>query len=243
MILTQMSRRLKMLSHLAVFSVFCAILIVGRLRYLAFTGGGTKEELFQTQSHLSGLLFLLWNMMLAWVPYIISLLLPYIARATRDSVWALVPTIFFWMLIFPNAPYLATDFSNIVSRMASSHPYDMTLYAFTAIMGLMLSFASLYEVQRFFMTRVGSVLSWMGTTTSLFVCSFGIYLGKYDGFSSWDLMLAPVDYAQALLHAALSPTWSQIGLTVVISSFLTLGYMQYFVYAYDLLPHREDNEG
>jgi uncharacterized membrane protein len=241
MILTHMSRRLKMLTHLAVFSVFCTILVVGRLRYFAFSGGDTQEALFQTQSHMSGLLFLLWNMMLAWVPYIISMLLPYIARATRDSGWALIPTILTWFLFFPNAPYLATDLSHITERMATSNPYDLGLYGFTSILGLLLSFASLYEVQRFFMTRVGSVLSWMGTMMAIFFCSFGIYLGKYDGFSSWDVFMAPSQYVQGLIQAAISPTWSQIGLTFGIATFLTFGYMQYFVYAFDLLPYRDDS--
>lgn len=51
--------------------------------------------------------FLIWNLFLAWVPFAFSKML-YAKKTGRK--WILYAVVFVWLIFFPNAPYIITDF-------------------------------------------------------------------------------------------------------------------------------------
>ena len=87
------------------------------------------------------------NLALAWIPYAISSRMA--AHFERKGARArfLVPAGAVWLLFFPNAPYILTDFVHLtyLSEPATVH-YDILLNAAAALTGLFLGLASLGHV-------------------------------------------------------------------------------------------------
>jgi uncharacterized membrane protein len=74
--------------------------------------------------------------------------------------------------------------------------------------------------------RLGFWVGWGFATVALVLSSFGIYLGRYLRFNSWDVLSNPLtlfyDIVDRLLHPFSFPgTW---GVTLVFGLFLLLGY-------------------
>src|SRR4030095_5082754 len=60
--------------------------------------------------------FLIWNLFLAWIPFIISYF-TYTAVLNRRQVLMLATVAaFFWLIFFPNAPYILTDFQHLAGN-------------------------------------------------------------------------------------------------------------------------------
>ena len=55
----------------------------------------------------------------------------------------------------------------------------------------MLGFVSLYLMQSVVARRFGRVASWLFVALAAGFCSFGIYLGRFLRFNSWDVFLRP----------------------------------------------------
>src|SRR5689334_5146048 len=61
-------------------------------------------------------IFLVWNLFLAWVPYGWSLWAASIQRRYPREWWRLLLPGALWLLFFPNAPYIITDFVHLYQR-------------------------------------------------------------------------------------------------------------------------------
>jgi len=59
---------------------------------------------------VGGVLYLVWNLVLAWIPFGFSMLADGLHRLYPRQWWWLVPPGVIWLLFFPNAPYILTDF-------------------------------------------------------------------------------------------------------------------------------------
>ena len=56
--------------------------------------------------------FLIWNLILAWIPLLLALIVYDRYRRGR-SVLVLAPALVLWLLFLPNAPYIVTDFVHL----------------------------------------------------------------------------------------------------------------------------------
>ncbi|MDD5721014.1 MAG: DUF1361 domain-containing protein [Candidatus Pacebacteria bacterium] len=131
--------------------------------------------------------YLIWNLFLAWIPYIISSY--FIKKETSISIF--IPLFIFWLLFFPNAPYLVTDVTHIVSSPASFVWYDSLLFFFFGWVGLLLGMVSLYRIHQYFKNHLSNFISELIIFVICFVSSFGVYLGRFERWNSWDLFLNP----------------------------------------------------
>ena len=168
--------------------------------------------------------FMIWNLLLALVPFVISTML----TAARGPLRArlLVPAGVAWLLFFPNAPYILTDFFHLEARPGVPLWYDLVLIASCAWNGLMLAYASLSDMQRLVQQRLGFWPGWAFAAVALLLSGFGIYLGRYLRFNSWNILTNPIalffDILNRVLHPFAFPgTW---GVTLVFGLFLLLGY-------------------
>ena len=96
-----------------------------------------------------------------------------------------------WLLFFPNAPYLLSDFIHLSERPSAPLWYDALMLSAFAWTALLLGFASLYLVQMLVRRFLGSVWSWLVVGVALALASFGVYLGRFMRFNSWDALLRP----------------------------------------------------
>ncbi len=200
--------RLTLLFVLAVSLALSGLLVLGRV---LITGQG----LF---------LFLLWNLFLALIPFALSTSIGLATGPLRARL--LLPVGAVWLLFFPNAPYILTDLFHLDHRLGVPRWYDLVLLLSCAWNGLMLAYASLADMQTLVQLRLGRAAGWAFATLALSLSSFGIYLGRFLRFNSWDVLTNPLtlfyDIADRLLHPFHHPaTW---GVTLVFGAFLLLGY-------------------
>lgn len=168
--------------------------------------------------------FLLWNLFLAFIPFGLSTMLGLSAGRLKARV--LLPVGLVWLLFFPNAPYILTDLFHLERRVSIPYWYDLALILSCAWNGLMLAYASLIDMQTLVARRLGTGAGWAFATVALLLSSFGIYLGRYLRFNSWDVVTNPLtlffDIVSRLLHPFSHPsTW---GVTLLYGVFLVLGY-------------------
>jgi uncharacterized membrane protein len=175
--------------------------------------------------------FLVWNLFLAWVPLAFAVAAYARARSRLDPLVAvlLVP----WLLFFPNAPYLLTDFIHLQEGPAPLW-YDALMLSAFAWTGLLLGFASLYLVQLILRRALGPVVAWLGVFGVLALSSVGVYIGRFIRLNSWDALLHPRSVVE-VVHARIvaePPEMAQalLGLTaflgvayLVVYSFASLG--------------------
>ncbi|TYZ10512.1 DUF1361 domain-containing protein [Hymenobacter lutimineralis] len=169
--------------------------------------------------------FLLWNLFLALIPFGLSTLL----RLTHGRLKArvLLPVGAVWLLFFPNAPYILTDLFHLEPRAGVPYWYDLALILTCAWNGLMLAYASLTDMQMLVTRRLGWWAGWSFAAVALLLSAFGVYLGRYLRFNSWDIITNPLtlffDILNRLLHPWQHPsTW---GVTLLFGAFLLLGYI------------------
>ncbi|WP_400191316.1 DUF1361 domain-containing protein [Hymenobacter sp. B81] len=180
-------------------------------------------RVFWTQ-HIT-FVFLLWNLFLAAIPLGLSLLLGTVEPGVRRR-W-LLPVGLLWLLFFPNAPYILTDLLHLGKYTGVPRWYDLLLILTAAWNGLMLGYASLLDMQRFVAERLGRAAGWLFSSAALLLSAYGVYLGRFLRWNSWDVVANPFSLAYDIIGTLLHPTahpraW---GLTLLMGAFLLLGYL------------------
>lgn len=148
-------------------------------------------------------LFLIWNSFLAWIPLGLAVLLDLISLLTsRTAKLALsVPAGLLWLFFYPNAAYLITDLLHPFNRypIAAGTRFweDISFWdhlftlLFTGLLGLALASVSLASVHQLVRKAAGRLVGWAFAVTVLLLSSFGIYLGRFIRWNSWDLLRHP----------------------------------------------------
>ncbi|WP_341227882.1 DUF1361 domain-containing protein [uncultured Arcticibacterium sp.] len=166
---------------------------------------------------------LVWNLFLAWVPLFFAL----IARrySKKENHILLYLSLGFWLLFFPNAPYIITDLVHLNHLTASLWWFDSLGIFMTAMTGLILGIYSLSIVHYLFEKYWGVLMAWVTVFISILLSGFGIYLGRFSRFNSWDLFTNPVFLLQSSLNEAFNPL--AIKLTLVFTLVLSVLYISF----------------
>jgi len=151
--------------------------------------------------------FLLWNLFLAWVPLGFAALARALAATRRVvSYLAIVLSAFVWLLFFPNAPYILTDFLHLGS-MGDTVPgwYDVMMLTWFAWTGLLLGVASLRLVQEIVARVLGRAGGWVFVVVVALLGSLGIYVGRFLRWNSWDAFRDPLSKADEIWSSVSDP--------------------------------------
>ena len=174
--------------------------------------------------------FLIWNLILAWIPLLLALLVYDRYRRGR-SVLVLAPALVLWLLFLPNAPYIVTDFVHLSAGSPAPLWLDGVELSAFAWTGMLLGFASLYLVHAVARHRLGAVPSWVGVLCVLALVSVGVYLGRVKRWNSWDLLTQP-GARLAQLHAHLGDPASltrAVGISLAVTCLLAAAYLVFYV--------------
>ena len=202
---------------LGLASAMCLALVVARTAY----------------SHTSSLQFRVWNLFLAWIPLVLAAAAYRIA--TQRSALArviVVPTAIVWLLFFPNAPYIVTDFVHLGEFHDNVPAWcDVMLIAWYAWTGLLLGVASLRLMQEIVTRAAGSAAGWLLVVVVTALGSIGIYLGRFLGWNSWDVFQAPPTPADATWDRANQPNADarMLGFTVLFALLFLFVYVAVYL--------------
>lgn len=174
-----------------------------------------------------------WNTFLAAIPYLISTQL----IKLRSIRFPAVIMLFIWLVFFPNAPYLITDLLHYEERPPVPFWYDILLVISATWNGLILGFTSLMNVELFLSRHIKPVWVTVSVFVSLFLCSYGVFLGRFLRLNSWDIASKPVDLAYTSAHHVLQPQrYPKLWVfTILFAVVLSLIY-----FTLKKLPHPKD---
>ncbi len=166
--------------------------------------------------------FLSWNLFLAWVPLGIALLTYRRLEQGRLRGYHALAGWAAWLLFFPNAPYIITDLLHLTKRSAVPIWYDSLMVFSYALVGLLAGLLSLYLIHRVMDRLLGRGAARWVVTGSLLLAGFGVYLGRFERWNSWDLLTNPAGLLGNALVQLTNPT--ALRLTAVFALMLTLIY-------------------
>jgi uncharacterized membrane protein len=133
--------------------------------------------------------FLLWNLFLAWIPFQLSITLTESANSNKLYKYFLLLS---WLLFFPNALYIITDLIHLDESKGDVPVwYDAILLFTCSVTGLIMAFASLYQVEIFLKKNISSRHTGKLVMAAIFLGSFGVYVGRFLRWNSWNIVTKP----------------------------------------------------
>lgn len=149
--------------------------------------------------------FLVWNLFLAAIPVVFA----YLARRKSHGTW------FFlfagvWLVFFPNAPYIVTDLMHIRTARPANLWLDVLALGAAALTGLFAGLVSLRWMQEALLRRgTKPALGWAFALFASLLAGFGVYLGRFQRWNSWDIVTRPTEL--------LAEAWSALAETHVLA--------------------------
>lgn len=170
--------------------------------------------------------FLVWNLFLATIPFAITI---YLVSQNKISSLKLSLLFSVWLLFLPNAPYLMTDLMHLRWDRHGILWLDVLIVTSFAWNGLILCFLSLLDMQHVLKDRFSKRQTLLILFIVLFLCGFGIYLGRFLRWNSWDIINHPNLLLKAIAVRFIYPmqhlkTW---GVTFGFGGFLNLGFWMF----------------
>ena len=184
---------------------------------------------------------LIWNLFLAWIPFVLAVAV-YDRWRRHGPRAALLPLGVLWLLFFPNAPYIATDFVHLERTADAPYWYDAVTVSAFAWTGVLLGFASLFLMQTVVRQWRGVVSGWAFAAVALALGSLGIYLGRFLRLNSWDALEHPSVLPRILHAVARDPFAYQEAIGVTVLFTVALGFAYFLLYNFAVVGRELDVE-
>ncbi len=183
--------------------------------------------------------FLLWNLFLAWIPLVSAFAASAFCAGGRCRTISLLVCSGVWLLFFPNAPYILTDLFHLRVRDNSLFWYDLIMLLSFAWTGCFLGFVSLNAMQRLIERIVpvrflGAAMGWALVIVMAGVSGFGIYMGRFLRWNSWDMLLRPLSVLGDIWDRIANPLAHNrtFAFSIAFSVFFLVTYLLLTSFAY-----------
>ena len=168
-----------------------------------------------------GFVFLLWNLFLAWIPFVTSAMFKKNALMQK---WKQLLIFSVWLLFFPNALYIVTDLLHLDLETNVPKWYDVVLLFTASVTGLLMGFVSLLRVEKILTRQYNNSKVHLIMIGILFISSFGVYLGRFLRWNSWDVISNPAGLLYSIAQRFMFPfeyvrTW---GITAMLTTLFYL---------------------
>ena len=166
-----------------------------------------------------------WNLFLAYIPFLLSLL--FLKLATKASLrkWA-IPFFICWFLFLPNTFYLLTDMVHLGEGRGGNYWYDFVLLLSYAVNGTALGVMSIRNME--IGLNVSGLLRvrWYFSMPVLFIASMGVMIGRVLRYNSWSIVFHWKDLLRDLWQVTIDPQKAVLfwGYTSLCFFVLVTGY-------------------
>lgn len=148
--------------------------------------------------------FLAWNLFLAFVPYFISNWLNKHAEIVKSRI-KLFLLVFLWILFMPNSFYILTDLFHL-HNMDNGHPwFDLMLIFSFAWNGILFGILSIQKMESILKKGKGKFISVLVIGIVMWLNAFGVYIGRFLHFNSWDIFINPLSLFSEITHIIFDP--------------------------------------
>jgi uncharacterized membrane protein len=171
-------------------------------------------------------LFLVWNLFLAFIPFAISeWLLTRERFAQRKRELAIV--LFVWLLFIPNSFYILTDLFHLDKFDSAPKWFDLLLIFSFAWNGIVLGVVSIRRTEVIIESISGRHFSLFIIFIVMWLNAFGIYIGRYLRFNSWDIIAQPFSLFKEMFEVLFHPLRNKMewGMIAVYAVFMTVLYI------------------
>lgn len=169
--------------------------------------------------------WLIWNLFLAFVPYAISRFAIKRPQLMHNN-WKFIAVFISWLLFIPNSFYIITDLFHLRVRSVPLW-FDLALILSFAWNGLLLGILSMRQMEKMMEMKFNIASEWLFVYPMMLLNAFGVYVGRYLRFNSWDVFSNPFHLFNDIMYLIVHPIrnrfdWSMI---VCYSVFMTLIYL------------------
>ena len=171
------------------------------------------------------LLFLIWNLFLAYIPYFLSSSIYKnffnTSKKIQNSFYGLI-----WLLFIPNSFYILTDFTNLHFRTTFQFSLDMLIISSFSFVGFYVGLLSIHTIRQLVIAKYGNTKGNIFLLTISFLSAFGIYLGRVLRFNSWDIISKPIQLAYTSIYALFS--LETIIYTLQLGTIILISYVLFY---------------
>ncbi len=132
---------------------------------------------------------LLWNLILAFLPYIFAL-----AYTTWKGKIRWI-SFLFWIVFLPNSFYILTDFVHLTEYPEMIY-YDIVYISAMAFAGMISGYASMELIHHEWNIHYHKRIAWILMTTIVCISMVGVYIGRFLRFNSWDMLHNPLNFVR-----------------------------------------------
>ena len=170
--------------------------------------------------------FLPWNLFLAVLPYAITEWLWACPRIAMNKM-KLLGFIILWILFIPNSFYILTDLFHLDNFHSAPKWFDLLMIFSFAWNGLLLGLMSVRKTELILEVISGRGFSLFIVFIVMWLNAFGIYIGRYLRFNSWDIITQPFSLFNEMFEVLLHPVRNKMewGMIMVYAFFMTVLYI------------------
>jgi uncharacterized membrane protein len=171
------------------------------------------------------LLFLIWNLFLAYIPYFLSssIFKNFFnkSKKTQNSLYGLV-----WLLFIPNSFYILTDFTHLHFKTTFQFSLDMIIISSFCFVGFYVGLLSIHTIRQLVIAKYGNTKGNIFILIISYLSAFGIYLGRVLRFNSWDIISKPIQLAYTSIYALFS--FETIIYTLQFGTIILISYILFY---------------
>ncbi len=169
--------------------------------------------------------FLGWNLFLALIPYILT----HLPERTGLRSASFIPLLLWfgaWLLFIPNSFYILTDLYHLGEMAHVPGWFDLLVLLSYAWVALVLGIVSVRQMEKALASRWRFISGPVFVYPVMFLNAWGVYLGRYLRFNSWDVVTSPFSLIQDITNLLLHPVAHRYawGMVIGFSVFMTLVY-------------------
>jgi uncharacterized membrane protein len=177
------------------------------------------------QTGQASFLFLFWNLFLAWLPYY------FVIKLVKEAQepYIKTPLIAASLAFLPNAPYIVTDLFHLKKQLVAPLWLDTILILSFAVLGLVFFIKAANRLIFHLYQLLPEKLHLYVKPLLFAATGYGIYVGRYLRYNSWDIIVHPYDLASGMFWSVFNPhRWADtIGATLTFTIFLYLVFEIY----------------
>ena len=147
--------------------------------------------------------FIGWNIFLGLIPFAAAAYL--IKKQKELGRFSKTFLLFTWLLFLPNSFYIITDLIHLKSNEQFMLWYDAGFLFFAALTGIVAGVISILMIERFSSRYLGKAKAMAISFVTLGLSGFGVYLGRFDRFNSWNIINDPFELFYTILHYVKDP--------------------------------------
>jgi uncharacterized membrane protein len=183
-----------------------------RLYYALLVSNGTSLLLFvlrSAESQTDRYWFLIWNLVLAWLPLGFAWWLVRRLKTTPWMGWQNVALSLLWLGFLPNSFYMLSDLIHLHETGEVSLLYDIVMFCSFIFNAYVAGFMSLMLMHAQLLKRTTYARAFGAVSGIMLLCSFAIYLGRTLRWNTWDVLVHPAgilfDVSDRVINPILHP--------------------------------------